>query len=143
MLRSKTIKLTDNGNELEFIIRQMPAVTLETWLYNAVSVLAEGLSIEAATVENIVSLASERGVVALLAHLDVARALPLLDEMLGCCSRVVGGVEERCTRTTVENYIFEVKTLVILRKEAALLNLGFLLAEIEKLSASQEQAPTR
>ena len=57
--------------------------------------------------------------------MDYAKAKPLLDEMLSCCSRVVDKMEEKVTPETADAYIEDMSTLFKLRMEALRLNFSF------------------
>lgn len=145
--QTKEVTLKDRDTTYVFAVREMPATKLEAWIMRALLVLSRsgfnGLP-EGANLQNAVQtlLASESGLMALIAGLDYEEAKPLLDEMLECCYRKIGGVEERCTLETVEGYIEDVKTLFILRMEAIKLNLGFLRAEVESISDSRRKPDT-
>lgn len=141
----RTVELTieDRGNPLHFIIREMPATKLEAWIIRAL-LLIVGADIEVPNGSDLKSAGAflaERGVTS-LGSVDYDKAAPLLDELLGCCSRRLDKVEERCTPDTVDGYIEDVSTLFKLRMEAAKLNLGFLAAEVERLSASPTKPDT-
>ena len=47
---------------------------------------------------------------------------PLLDDLLACCSRVMGQSRQLCTPATVDGYISDVKTLFRLRVESFKVN---------------------
>jgi hypothetical protein len=136
MARKETIiKIQDRDQELTFKIREMSATQLESWLIRALLLVAgsgaqvpDGSDIKAAG-----GYLAEKGLAALGA-VDFEKAKPLLDEMLGCCSRLVEKVEERCTPESLDAYVQDVGTLFRLRKEAVRLNLGFLGPEGERLS---------
>lgn len=145
--KEKTITLRDEEQELTFKIKQMSAVALERWLIQ-VALLLCPTALAASTssaIKELTSNISKEGFVALLNALsgvEYAKAEPLLNDLLNCCSRVVENVEERCTPQTVDNYIMDVRTLFKLRIEAAKLNLGFMLGEGGLLYASPEKPNT-
>ena len=126
MRQEKRITIEDRGNKLEFVIREMSATQLEDWTMRAVLVLAgAGSDIPAGGgVEGISKYLAEHGLAAIGA-VDYAKAKPLLDEMLGCASRVVDRVEERVTPETADAYIEDMATLFKLRMEALKLNFAF------------------
>ena len=137
------IDVQDREQKLTFKIREMPATRLESWIIRALLLVAgsgaqvpDGADIKAAG-----AFLAEKGLAA-LGNLDFDKAEPLLDELLGCCSRVVEKVEERCTPESVDAYIMDVTTLFKLRMEAIKLNLGFLGPEAERLSGSPEKPST-
>lgn len=135
--KESIITIQDRDQELTFKIREMSATKLESWIIRALLLVAgsgaqvpDGSDIKAAG-----AFLAEKGLTA-LGNIDFEKARPLLDELLGCCSRVVEKVEERCTPESVDNYILDVTTLFKLRMEAIKLNLGFLGPEVERLSGS-------
>jgi len=126
MRTEKTIELEDRGNKLTFKIREMSATQLEDWTMRAVLVLAgAGSDIPAGGgVEGIGKYLAEHGLAA-IGNVDYAKAKPLLDEMLGCCSRVVDKMEEKVTPETADAYIQDMSTLFKLRLEAFKVNFSF------------------
>ena len=140
MRKEKIITIQDRGQELTFKIREMSAAQLEAWL-GRIAALAAGSGMQVSDISKLGeagTFLAEKGLAA-LGNIDFEEARPLLDELLGCCSRIVERIEERCTPETVDNYIFDVTTLFKLRMEAIKMNLGFLLPEGESLSGSQEK----
>jgi hypothetical protein len=141
--KESIITIQDRDQELTFKIREMPATKLESWIIRALLLVAgsgaqvpDGSDIKAAG-----AFLAEKGLNA-LGNIDFEKARPLLDELLGCCSRVIERIEERCTPETVDAYILDVKTLFTLRMEAIKLNLGFLGPEAARLSGSPEEPST-
>lgn len=141
------VDIQDRDQLLTFKIREMPATRLESWIIRALLLVAgsgaqvpDGSDIKAAG-----AFLAEKGLIA-LGNIDFDKARPLLDDLLGCCSRVIERVEERCTPESVDAYILDVKTLFQLRMEAIKLNLGFLGPEVaraeERLSGSRKKANT-
>lgn len=133
----RTIELTleDRGKQLQFVVKEMPATKLEAWIIRALLLIA-GAGIEVpggSDLRRAGEFLANKGVGA-LGTLNYEKASPLLDDLLGCCYRKLDRVEERCTPDSVDGYIEDVTTLFKLRMEAAKLNLGFLKAEVEKLS---------
>ena len=126
MRNEKTIELEDRGNKLVFKVKEMSATQLEDWTMRAVLVLAgAGSDIPAGGgVEGIGKYLAEHGLAA-IGNVDYAKAKPLLDEMLGCCYRVIDRMEERVTPETADAYIKDMTTLFKLRMEALKLNFSF------------------
>ena len=126
MRNEKTIELEDRGNKLVFKVREMSATQLEDWTMRACLVLAgAGSDIPASGgVEGIGQYLAEHGLAA-IGNVDYAKAKPLLDEMLACCSRVVDKMEERVTPETADAYIEDMSTLFKLRLEAFKVNFSF------------------
>jgi len=138
-----TIDIQDRDQTLTFRVREMPATKLESWIIRALVLVAGsgarvpgGADIKAAG-----AFLAEKGLAA-LGNVDFEKAKPLLDELLGCCSRVIERMEERCTPESVDAYILDVATLFRLRMEALKLNLGFLGPEVERLSGSHAKPST-
>ena len=132
--KEKFITIQDRDQELTFKIREMPALRLESWMSRA-SALLIGTGAAGPLLSDVDDAggALAESSLAALGNIDFDKAQPLLDELLACCSRVIEGIEERCTPQTVDNYILDVSTLLRLRMEAAALNLGFLGLVLEKL----------
>lgn len=133
MRKEKTIILDDRGRELTFRVKEMPATKLESWIVRAGLLLAStGLLSSNATPEvgDVLqtvgkALASNDNLQA-LARVDIDKAQPLLDDLLGCCTHVAsGGIEQRLTPDVVDGIIEDIRTLFALRKEALMLNFGF------------------
>ena len=126
MRNEKTIELEDRGNKLTFKIREMSATQLEDWTMRAVLVLAgAGSDIPAGGgVEGIGKYLAEHGLAA-IGNVDYQKAKPLLDEMLGCCYRVIDRMEEKVTPETADAYIKDMTTLFKLRVEAPKVNFSF------------------
>ena len=141
MRTEKTIELTDRGNKLTFKIREMSATQLEDWTMRACLVLAgAGSDIPASGgVEGIGKYLAEHGLAA-IGNVDYAKAKPLLDEMLGCCYRVIDRMEEKVTPETADAYISDMSTLFKLRLEAFKVNFSFF--GNGGLSGSPEKANT-
>ena len=126
MRQSKIIDIEDRGKKLTFKIREMSATQLEDWTMRAVLVLAgAGSDIPASGgVAGIGKYLAEHGLAA-IGNVDYAKAKPLLDEMLGCCSRVIDKMEEKVTPETADAYIEDMGTLFKLRLEAFKVNFSF------------------
>jgi hypothetical protein len=141
--KERVITIQDREQELTFKIREMPASKLESWVGRASMLIAGSASKvpNGFDVGRAGALLAEKGLMA-LASIDSEKARPLLDELLGCCSRLVERVEERCTPDTVDNYILDVTTLLTLRLEALRLNLGFFAPAVEMLSDFLGKAST-
>ena len=139
------INLEDRGNPLTFVIKEMPATKLEAWIARAL-ILAAGsgnsFMPDGVTMVDYISQQGTEAIARIVGALDYDKAKPLLDELLGCCYRKLEGIEERCTPDAMDGYIEDVSTLFRLRMEAIKLNLGFLQAEVEKLSSFREEPAT-
>ena len=148
MRAEKTITLNDNGNELTFRIKKMPAMKLQGWLLRAALVLLRSTDMKAEAVAKINSdgdivngmlkVISENWI-GILAYVDSEKAEPLIHELLECCTLVDGNVNTKVSADIVDGMITEVKNLLLLEKEAALLNLGFLAPADQSGSIAVEQ----
>ena len=138
MRKEKRIVVNDRGRELAFVVREMPATKLESFIVRgglllAASGLAEGLlgghEGEAPDVAHVMQaagrLVQQRGADLLRAvgSLDYEKARPLLNDLLGCCT--LEGSVAPLSEETADAVIEDVRTLFTLRKEALVLNLGF------------------
>ena len=126
MRKETTITLEDRGKQLTFKVREMSATALEGWIMRAILCLSSaGEDIPAeGGIEGIGAYIKTHGLGA-LAKLDYEKAKPLLDELLGCCSRVMDKAEEKVTPENADAYIEDVTTLFKLRMEALKMNLSF------------------
>jgi hypothetical protein len=142
--REKRIEIQDRDQKLTFKIREMSATRLESWIMRSMLLLAgSGARMpEGADVGELGAFMAEAGLTA-LGNIEFEKAAPLLDELLGCCSRIVERVEERCTPESVDAYILDVKTLFTLRMEAIKLNLGFLSPEETAVAGKSSGFPAR
>lgn len=133
--REITVTLHDRDKDLVFTIKEMPATKLEDWLNRAATILiSSGINVPAgANIEAAGAYLASQGP-ALFAGLEYEKVRPLIDELLGCCWRIVDKLPIQCTPENVDSYIEDVQTLYKLKWEAAKLNLGFLKAGLEKLS---------
>lgn len=121
------ITLEDRDNPLTFRIRQMPATKLETWLIRALLLLAgSGIEVPVGADMQKAGAVLAQGGLSMLGAVNFDKAKPLLDDLLGCCHRVLPeGGEMQVTESTVDGYIEDVRTLFRLRTEALKLNLDF------------------
>ena len=132
MRKEKTITLKDRERELTFKVREMSATQLESWIIRAGLLLAGTGMLESAEVSkgagDVMAQAGKaiaEGGLSALGKMDYEKAKPLLDELLACCTRIDGGMEQHLTPEVVDGIIEDVKTLFALRKEALALNFGF------------------
>ena len=139
MRKEKKITVNDRGRELAFVVREMPATKLESFIVRAGlllvgSGLADGLiggkDAEAPDVAHVMEAAGRMlgqdqgaGLIRALGSLDYEKARPLLSDLLGCCT--LEGSVAPLSEETADAVIEDVRTLFTLRKEALALNLGF------------------
>ena len=137
MLKEKTVTINDNGNPLQFKIKQLTATQQEELIVKALLLLAnkELGDMDVNDLKNY--RLNTKALISALEKLDYTRVKELSDILLGCCYRVVGKMEERCTPETVDGYIEEFRTLLTLKKEAFSLSFDF----FQDAGNSQEAKP--
>lgn len=125
MLKEKTITINDNGNPLQFKIKQLTATQQEELIIKALLLIAnkELGDMDVNDLKNY--QLNTKALFSALEKLDYARVKELSDILLGCCYRVVGKMEEKCTPETVDGYIEDFRTLLTLKKEAFSLSFDF------------------
>ena len=128
MLKEKVITINDNGNNLTFKIRQLTATKQEELIVKALLLLANkevgDVDVDKLR-ENPNSVFNTKMLFAALEKVDFLKIKEIADELLGCCYRVVGKMEERCTPATVDGYVEDFRTLFTLKKEAFALSFNF------------------
>ena len=128
MLKEKVITINDNGNNLTFKIKQLTATKQEELIVKALLLLANkevgNVDIDQLR-ENPQGVFNTKMLFAALERVDFTKIKEISDELLGCCYRVVGKMEERCTPETVDGYVEDFKTLFTLKKEAFALSFNF------------------
>ena len=136
MLKEKTITINDNGNPIQFKIKRLTATQQEELIIKALLLLAnkELGDMDVNDLKNY--QLNTKALFYALEELDYTRVKELSDILLGCCYRVVGKMEERCTPETVDGYIEDFRTLLTLKKEAFSLSFDF----FHTAGNSQEQA---
>lgn len=138
MRKEKKIIVHDRGRELAFVLREMPATKLESWIVRAGLLiagagLADGLAggkeaaepLDAAHLMQAAGrmVAQGTGILKALGAVDYEKARPLLDELLACCTPA--DAVAPLTPDTADGIIEDVRTLFTLRKEALALNFAF------------------
>lgn len=128
MLKEKVITINDNGNNLTFKIRQLTATKQEELIVKALLLLANkeigDVDVDKLR-ENPQGLINLKTLFTALENVDFLKVKEIADELLGCCYRVVGKMEERCTPDTVDGYVEDFRTLLTLKKEAFALSFNF------------------
>lgn len=137
MRKETRITIDDRGNELAFLIREMPAMRLESWIIRAGLALAASGAAGDLLNESRVDSASVMQAADRLAKMDVGNLLralggieyqkvePLLGELLACCSLVTGNQLQQLNQRNVDGIVQDIKTLFTLQKEALKINFGF------------------
>lgn len=137
MLKEKTITLTDNGKQLTFKVKQMPAMQRAKWASCAALILA------ASGKEVDLNRLDLNAIIGALGVLEYNRIEPLLKELLACCWRVVDRAETQVMPETCEAYIEDEMTIFTLYGEAFKLNFlsgGGLSAFLGKLNTAEAKA---
>ncbi len=128
MLKEKTITINDNGNNITFKIRQLPATKQEELIVKALLLLANkeigDIDVDKLR-ENPSGVFNTKMLFAALEKVDFIKIKEISDVLLGCCYRVIGKMEERCTPDTVDGFIEDFRTLLTLKKEAFALSFDF------------------
>lgn len=128
MLKEKTITINDNGNPLQFKVRQLTATQQEEFIIKALLMLSNkeigDVDVEKLR-ENPQSVINFKMFFTALEKVDFMKIKELSDTLLGCCYRIVGKMEERCTPETVDGYVEDFRTLLMLKKEAFALSFDF------------------
>ena len=137
MRKEKDVTITAEGRDQnkKFHIKEMPAMAAWDWSVRATLALANaGANVSASG--GMAAVASI-GIIGMLSQLKYTDAKPLMDDMLGCVSRVESAT---CTRSLIESDCEEVQTILLLHKEVLELHLGFSLAEKFRTSGSEATA---
>ena len=128
MRKEKIITVNDNGNALKFKIRQLTATKQEELIIKVLLLVANKDMGEVDVEEvrnNPERLLNGKTLMSVINNLDYEKIKPISDTLLGCCYRVNGAMEEQCTPATVDAYIEDFRTLLLLKKEAISINFGF------------------
>ena len=147
MRKSKTVIFTENGQELKFLIKQMPAMQLARWCGKGLCLLfnsrggASGAfaasdgpaAPRAGAPEELAAQIQRYGnfhTLACAMTMDMSNIQPLVDEMLTCCYHLSGpNSMTQLTPGVTDGIIGEVPTLLKLLTEAVALNLDFIWPE--------------
>ena len=114
MRKENIVRLMDGGEEKSFKVRQMSATRGERFVFKFVMLLGGETEIERMT--------DPYALLGALGSKPFERVQELLDELIGCISRVNGGVETQLTPDNADAFIEEPMTLMKLRVEAVKLN---------------------
>ena len=115
---TRRLSLQDGGKTLTFIIKKLPATQAEAWYLHALALMGSGL--ESSTEFSPALFLKALG------SIPFADAKALLDELLGCCEKVVDkGATMPVSIDDADGYISSPLTLTRLRVEAFKENFGF------------------
>ena len=131
MLKEKIITISDNGNSIQFKIRQLTATQQEELIVKGLLLLAnkDVGDVDMDKLRNNATVFNTKMLFAALEKVDFTKIKEISDVLLGCCYRIVGKMEERCTPETVDGYVEDFRTLFTLKKEAFMLSFGFFVQE--------------
>lgn len=128
MLKERIITLNDNGNQLKFKVRQLPATEQEKLVVKVILLFAnkelEGFSPEELK-KNPHRVLNSKVLFSALERLDYEKVEPISNMLLSCCYRINGNMEEQCTPDTVNGYIESFTTLLSLKKAALEVSFDF------------------
>lgn len=134
MRKEITVAIADNGNELRFRIKQMPATKQERWIMRALLLVARsgiGGMINVPDGKKLGELKMTQDIkfedmLKALGQLNYEDVEPLMEELLNCCTRISdSGAEQVCTGNTIDGYVGDLKTLLKLRQEVLKLHFSF------------------
>lgn len=134
MRKTKNVTIIEDGQELRFLVKQMPATALSRWTTQAMLLLSR-LGVDASRNDPVgaAQVLRERGdgkLLCGLAGLSVDDLEPLQNDLLACCYHISGpNSMTRLTPDIVDSIVSDMCTLFKLENEALELNLGFMLPE--------------
>lgn len=145
MRKETIIAIDDAGTPLEFKIKQMPATRLYDFSIRALLLLAGtgAKTGEGGGVEALGQYIENHGF-DLFSKIDHEKAKPLLEELLGCCTRLIrspgGGspTEQLCSLAVLDGFIQDFRTIFKLQFEALKVNYDFFGQGAESPSNSPE-----
>lgn len=149
MRREKNIEINDRGNMRKFRIVEMSAIQQQDWIMRALLLLTStdaakmefGGSEQGKLMDNFVRSIVKKGF-SMFAGLDYEKVKPLRNELLSCCYRTDGGIEQRCTPENIEGFIDDMKTLFLLEKEALAHNFSFFMDVMAKADDKNQTSQT-
>ena len=148
MRKEVLFNITDDGRQLTFKVKQMPATKGERWVNRVVALLANSATGQISDFEFSSLKAKFSGpdklqeIFKVIVQLDYDKVEPLYDELLNCCEHVPDPANTSfsvpCTAANIDTVIGEFKNLYRLRWEALKVNFDFF--QIGQ-SAQGQQAP--
>lgn len=132
MRKETFINLTDDGRELTFKIRQMPALKQERWVNRVLMLVLGGGGLNNLKMEKL-SAKLKKGdyseVLGVLSTLKYENVEPLYSELLECCEHVPDAGNRNFTipmnNGNVDSVVSDFKNLYRLRVEALKINFDF------------------
>ncbi len=128
MRKENIVTLVDGGEEKKFKIKQMSATRGERFIFKLIMLLGGQTQVE--------SLTDPYALLGSISSKPFDKVQELLDDLIGCVSRVNGGVETQLTPDNADGFIEDSMTLLQLRAEALKLNDFFHLGEQTPLTES-------
>lgn len=123
MRKTKEFILQENGNNLTFVIEQMPATRMQLWMMKALSLLC-GTELASMDFSVLQKEFKSKGF-ALLQGLDMDKAEPLIAELYTCAKRKEGNALVQLSAENIDSVISDVRTLFALQKEILMHNFDF------------------
>lgn len=135
MRKEVLFNITDDGRQLTFKVKQMPATKSERWVNRVVALLANSATGQVSDFEFSSLKAKFSGpdklqeIFKVIGQLDYDKVEPLYDELLNCCEHVPDPANTSfsvpCTAANIDAVIGEFKNLYRLRWEALKVNFDF------------------
>lgn len=135
MRKEVLFNITDDGRQLTFKVKQMPATKGERWVNRVVALLANSATGQISDFEFSSLKAKFSGpdklqeIFKVIGQLDYDKVEPLYDELLNCCEHVPDPANTSfsvpCTAANIDTIIGEFKNLYRLRWEALKVNFDF------------------
>lgn len=135
MRKEALVNITDDGRQLTFKVKQMPATKGERWVNRVVALLANSATGQVSDFEFSNLKAKFSGpdklqeIFKVIGQLDYEKVEPLYNELLECCEHVPDaanpGFAVSCTTANIDTVIGEFKNLYLLRWEALKVNFDF------------------
>lgn len=135
MRKEVLFNITDDGRQLTFKVKQMPATKGERWVNRVITLLANSATGQVSDFEFSKLKAKFSGpdkfqeIFKVIGQLDYDKVEPLYDELLNCCEHVPDPTNTSfsvpCTAANVDTVIGEFKNLYRLRWEALKVNFDF------------------
>ncbi len=123
MRETKEIILQQKGQNLTFVIEQMPATKLQIWLMKALTCLL-GTEISELDFGALQKEINIKGL-SFLQNLDIDKIEPLINTLYSCVKYKVDGTLMQIDQNNIDSIILDVRTLFSLQKEVLKHNLSF------------------
>lgn len=122
----KKIFLNEDGKNLPFKIKQLPATAGLTLAFKVGQFLTQSLTTDATHVpQTIPSI-----LMAMMSSLDIEKYIEIRDDLLSCVSYTGGAIEQVCTADTLDAIVTNPANVFKLLEESAKINLNFIYAAL-------------